>query len=1548
MNLNTKNILINTGLFVSLFLAMFFFLGMTVAKAETGHFEFGGPFPISMDYSGVTPGECDYGSAQSPSFSIDATNTTNDSYRIVYAAFHSNVAGCEPTSSVFNLSGFSIVGKTEFAAKESGHFDIDFDASTYSCGRVQYDAGYINNVTGEVTLFLGQVINYGVDCPNPPPTCTENASVVVTSPLPSTMIPGETYSFTIQSTNTGNTKWYHGSYFELSNKSGNLNINPTYGHLPYVMDGNSSSSWTFSVVAPSTPGNYSLDFQMMHKAGADYIKSDGTRCAAPSMDKYFGNSVTLNSSVAIPVYSLTTTQAGTGSGTVTGTGSYDAGTTATLTATPSLGSTFVGWGAACSGTNPTTQVLMNSDKTCVTTFDLNTYTITATSGVGGSVTPAGVTTKNYGTNQSYAITPATNYHIGGVLVDGVSIGSVSAYTFSNITANHTISATFAIDQFPLTVNMAGTGAGVVTGAGTYDAGATITVTATPNYGSVFTGWSGACSGTNSSTQVVMNSAKTCTANFNLISAITVSLGANPASMTLPTNSTTLTWATTGSPTSCTATGGWAGSKTSTGGLEVISGLTAGTYTYTITCSKAGTADTSSSVTVTVSNYPLPTVTLTANPTSVAYNASSTLTWTSTNATTCTATGGWSGTKATSGSEIQNNLTTNKSYTITCTGLGGTASSVTNVTVEGVPTSNLSILKTSDKSTANVGDTVTYTLTLTNNGPDSATGVTVTDLLHSGLNFISASTSTGTYATSTGLWTVGNLANNASTTLSIITTIKSGLEGQTIPNTAKASSTKADPTPGDNTSTVNVVVNGVPPCTVNCGPVNQRPVITLIGANPASVNVGEIYNDPGATALDPEDGNITSNIISTSTVNTAIAGSYTVTYNVSDSQGLAAVPVSRTVNVLEITPEVKGKITFCIMFADSNNIIATSSYGLPSGLFSSSLATSTNIASSSIQTKIWNTNAFSPNKKVILNGFDADCVTYDNLALGNYYYSQLGVTGSSWTTPKYNDQFSQSVNNIFDFFTYSPELFTATTTDDVNRNQNADGSITLALGNTDKTLIMLVKRTAVPNPTANLSISKTADKSTASVGDTVTYTLNLVNNGPDNATNVKVTDNLHAGLNFVSATSTLGSYATTTGVWTIGNLNNASSTTLTLVATIKAGYQGQRIPNTATVTSTEVDPTPGDDTTTVNVDVNNPNPPCTANCGGGGGGGGNGPITPNNLTIFNEQVVETVPGIAFVSWNTNLPATRRVVWGNTSNPVVGTAPNYGYPNSTETVSSPLLTAHGMVVGGIQSNKTYYFREISTDILNGVTRTVVGKEVTLNPGTGPTSCYYLYDYLRKDFNNNPVEVRKLQVFLRDLEGFSTVQITGVYDDQTIVALDAFQERYKGDILTPWGHTESTSYTYILTKKKVNEIYCKMAFPVNAQQQQEIDNYRAFLLGLRSAGIVLPGDVTVPPTSTSTTTSPLLNDVIGLGSTTPNVTLAGVSTTTLSKFTANVLFAWNKIGDWTGLNCKNSDGVNCSYKLINWIFLIVIAVISYLWYRERQQNKKIENINKEIDLN
>ena len=79
-----------------------------------------------------------------------------------------------------------------------------------------------------------------------------------------------------------------------------------------------------------------------------------------------------------------------------------------------------------------------------------------------------------------------------------------------------------------------------------------------------------------------------------------------------------------------------------------------------------------------------------------------------------------------------------------------------------------------------------------------------------------------------------------------------------------------------------------------------PVITLVGDTQITVEVGSTYTDLGATASDNYDGDITADIVTVNNVDTSVIGSYTVTYNVTDSSGNAASEVTRTVSVTDTT------------------------------------------------------------------------------------------------------------------------------------------------------------------------------------------------------------------------------------------------------------------------------------------------------------------------------------------------------------------------------------------------------------------------------------------------------------------------------------------------------------------------------------------------------------------------------------------------------------------------------------------------------------------------
>ncbi len=85
-----------------------------------------------------------------------------------------------------------------------------------------------------------------------------------------------------------------------------------------------------------------------------------------------------------------------------------------------------------------------------------------------------------------------------------------------------------------------------------------------------------------------------------------------------------------------------------------------------------------------------------------------------------------------------------------------------------------------------------------------------------------------------------------------------------------------------------------------GPDLTPPVITLSGSSPITVEQGSLYTDDGATAIDDIDGDITVSINTVNPVNTALTGTYIVTYDVTDAGGNPATQVTRTVNVVDTT------------------------------------------------------------------------------------------------------------------------------------------------------------------------------------------------------------------------------------------------------------------------------------------------------------------------------------------------------------------------------------------------------------------------------------------------------------------------------------------------------------------------------------------------------------------------------------------------------------------------------------------------------------------------
>jgi hypothetical protein len=180
---------------------------------------------------------------------------------------------------------------------------------------------------------------------------------------------------------------------------------------------------------------------------------------------------------------------------------------------------------------------------------------------------------------------------------------------------------------------------------------------------------------------------------------------------------------------------------------------------------------------------------------------------------------------------------------------------------------------------------------------------------------------------------------------------------------------------------------------------------------------------------------------------------------------------------------------------------------------------------------------------------------------------------------------------------------------------------------------------------------------------------------------------------------------------------------------------------------------------------------------------------------------------------------------------------------------------MTVTGLPESSVAFFRPVSS---NGGS-TVVGVELVTPLVAG--SCTYLEKYLRLGYDNDPVEVTKLQRFLKEYEGFTNLAVTGIFDIETDIAVRAFQDKYGADVLAPWGLPSNTGYVYYTTQKKVNEIYCKKAFPLNSAQLIEISDFAYMTKGTAQGGSMTDAPVTRPtvtvtPNSASTVKHPVID--------------------------------------------------------------------------------------------
>ncbi len=186
------------------------------------------------------------------------------------------------------------------------------------------------------------------------------------------------------------------------------------------------------------------------KAGYSFVNwtENGSQVSSNS---YYTFTVTKNRSLVANFqrknYSITTAANPTtgGSGTPIGGNTYQYGQTCTVKAVANTSYVFVNWtedGVQVSS-NANYTFTVTGNRNLVANFVQSTHTINATAGANGSINPSGNVIIADGREQTFTITPDQDYEIKEVYIDGSAIGSTSTYTFTNVTENHRIYATFS-------------------------------------------------------------------------------------------------------------------------------------------------------------------------------------------------------------------------------------------------------------------------------------------------------------------------------------------------------------------------------------------------------------------------------------------------------------------------------------------------------------------------------------------------------------------------------------------------------------------------------------------------------------------------------------------------------------------------------------------------------------------------------------------------------------------------------------------------------------------------------------------------------------------------------------------------------------------------------------------------------------------------------------------------------------------------------------------------------------------------------------------------
>ncbi len=493
-----------------------------------------------------------------------------------------------------------------------------------------------------------------------------------------------------------------------------------------------------------------------------------------------------------------------------------------------------------------------------------------------------------------------------------------------------------------------------------------------------------------------------------------------------------------------------------------------------------------------------------------------------------------------------------------------------------------------------GNNLTYTVTVTNNGPDPAAGASWSTTLPADETFVSLPAVAGWSCTTPAVGSGGtvNCSNPNFAVGSSVFTLTAAVNpsvatGTVLSATATVTSTSGDPTPGNNSATATTTVSSSADLSVSnsgapASAISGQTISYTIGVNNAGPS-----NAANASLSYPIPANTTFTSLTSpggwSCTTPAVGATGTVSCTIlSLATGSAAFTLVVTVDPGATAANITGTATVASTTTDptpgNESATATTPLGTSADLgVTNTASTPSAISGQTVSYTITVNNAGPSNAANVSLSYPVPANTT--------FTSLTSPGGWSCTTPAVGGTGTVSCTTLS--LATGSAAFTLVVTVDPNATAaSISGTATVASATPDPTPGNESATAATPLGTsADLGITNTASTPSAINGQPITYTITVTNAGPSTAASVSMSNAIPANTTFTSLTSPGGWSCTTPAVGGTGTVTCTNpalatgSAVFSLTVTIDSGAPVTMIVDTATVSSTTSDPAPGNESAT---------------------------------------------------------------------------------------------------------------------------------------------------------------------------------------------------------------------------------------------------------------------------------------------------------------------------------------------------------------------------------